>query len=70
MSFESLTSKRAMDPDTLSRVLPKLLFDGSNIAQFHRDFPSVAEYYGFGDLLSLKPGTTLKDEDASRERVA
>ena len=70
MSFESLTSKRAMDPDTLSRVLPKLLFDGSNFAQFHRDFPSVAEYYGFGDLLSLKPGTTLKDEDARRERVA
>ena len=67
----NFTSKVVMGPETQSKVLPKLMFDGTNIAQFHRDFPAIAGYYGFLDFINLKAGTRLTDEeDIKRERVA
>ena len=66
----SITSKGVNAPETQTRVLPKLMFDGSNMAQFHRDFPSIASFYGFDDLLIVKPGSSLSDEDSQKEKVA
>ena len=68
-SSGSFTSKGVNAREMQTRVLPKLIFDWSNVAQFNRDFPSIAGFYGVEDLLILKPDTTLSDEDSRKELV-
>ena len=53
-----------------ARVLPKLMFDGTNITQFNRDFPCIAEFYGFADLMLKEPDDRLTPDELKRERIA
>ena len=70
-----LDNEQVMDPldesaKVIKKMAPRFIFDGENTGQFTREFPAVADFFGYADVYEWDDDKVLTEAEQRRNTLA